>query len=129
MYKEAIKNKFRFATGRGLVPTEELYDIPLINHNGPSLDKIAKSLNKELKELAEESFVIASTPKSSVIEKKLNIVKDVIADKLREAQEAEALVSKRQKKAKLVELLARKQDADLEGKSTEDIQKMIDNLD
>ena len=80
IFEYAAKNKLRFATERGLLTAEDLFDIKLSNQAGPSLDKIAISLDEELSK-TEKSFVKKVTPQNKELQIKLDIVKHVISVK------------------------------------------------
>jgi predicted lipid carrier protein YhbT len=127
MYKKAAINKLRFETSRGPATVEDLRDIPLITKNGFNLDEVAKTINKQLKE-CEESFVEKKSTGNEELELKMAIVKDIIADKLQEEADAKNAVARKAKKEKLMGILERKQDAELEGMPAEDIRKMIEEL-
>ena len=58
MFERASKLKLRFNTEKGMVTTEDLWDLPLLQRNAVDLDSLAKNLNKAVKESGEESFVL-----------------------------------------------------------------------
>jgi hypothetical protein len=128
IYKKATKLKLRFESARGLIITEDLRDVPLLSDDGFCLDEIAKTVNRQLKSEKEESFVEEKTSGDKLLELKLAIVKDVIADKLKEKEEAENAAARKAKKEKLMGILERKQDAELEDMSAEEIRKAIEGL-
>lgn len=105
MYKEGIKRKLRFPTNRGLVNIEDLNDMSL-----KQLDASAKIVNKALKTSEEESFISEVSKESESARLTLDILKDVIADKLAEKAEAAGRVAKKAEKEKYTAALARKQD-------------------
>lgn len=105
MYKEGIKRKLRFPTNRGLVNIEDLNDMSL-----KQLDASAKIVNKALKTSEEESFISEVSKESESARLTLDILKDVIADKLAEKAEAAGRVAKKAEKEKYIAALARKQD-------------------
>ena len=57
MFEKATQEKYRFETTKGLVNTEDLWDLPLVGGNC-CLDDIAKDLNRDVKENEEESFIV-----------------------------------------------------------------------
>lgn len=129
LYKKASKRKLRFQTTVGYVSVEDLWDIPLINKkNGMSLDNIAKTLNKELKLEEEESFVITTTKRKTIVELKFEIVKDVIKTKLADKLIKETAVLRKANKEKILALIVDKEDDELRGKSKEELEKMIADL-
>ena len=60
---------------------------------------------------------------------KFDIVKDIISDKLTEKAEKETAKEKKAEKARLLEILARKQDQSLENMSESELLKKIQELD
>jgi hypothetical protein len=121
---EASRKKLRFTTTKGQLSVEELWDLSL-----QSLDAIAKAVNKQLKASEEESFIpTASKRKDSDAELALDILKYIIQVKVEERDAEKARAEKREKAARLKELLAQKKDAELTGKSAEELEKMLAEL-
>lgn len=128
-FETAVRSKFRFETNRGLVSTEDLWDMRLSSRDGFNLDEIAKSLHKELKDQSDMvSFVSPALASNVLLQEKFEIVKHVIDVKLAERNAAEEAAKKSAKKQKLLEIIARKQDQELEGASVEDLQRMVNDL-
>lgn len=130
MFEKAIRLKLRFSSPQGNLTAEDLWDLPLTsaNANRANLNNIAKAVSRELKAAGEEDFV---NPKSSADEElqlKLDIVKHVIEVRQAENEAARTLSDRKEKKAKLLELIAKKQDQELEGKSVEDLTAMVEAL-
>lgn len=93
-----------------------------------SLDKLAKSLNKQVKEDSEESFIKAKTTASKELDLAFELVKYVITVKLDEAEAKKITAEKRAKKAQIMELIGRKEIQSLENKSIEELTKELENL-
>lgn len=122
MFEVAVRSKFRFPF-RGLISTEDLWDLAL-----EDLDSIFKSLNSQLKMVKEESLLSKKTKQDEELALKIEIVKNVVTTKLAEKEERAKLKEKKENKQKIMEIMSRKQDAELEGKSLEELSKMIDEL-
>lgn len=120
MFEKASRMKLRYQTNRGVISVEDLWDLSL-----ESLDAIAISLNKKLKESQTESFIKTKTKDTTELELKFNIVKHIIDVKLSEAEARKNADEKRAKKQKLMDLIAKKQDAELEGKSVDELMKEL----
>lgn len=123
MFKQASKIKLRFATNKGYLSVEDLWDLSL-----PSLDKIAVALDEELAKSPRKSFITDNTPKNDELELRFNIVKEIIATKLQEKADKEAAKDKAAEKARLTELLAKKQSEKLESLSEEELMKRLEAL-
>jgi len=128
LYKKASKRKLRFDTPKGLISIEDLWDITLISKNGISVDNIAKALNKELKDNAEESFVSPITKRKTITELKFEIVKDVIKTRLEEVRIQEKATLRKSNKEKILGIIADKEDEKLKKTSLVNLRKMVEEL-
>jgi len=122
MFEVATRNQFRFAF-KGMISVEDLWQL-----SPKELDLIYKSLNSELKKVKEESLLEVKSMEDQIIDTKIEIVKYIFNVKQEEEQLRLMERENKEKKQKLMEILASKQDQDLLDKSAEDIQKMIDEL-
>jgi hypothetical protein len=132
LFEKATRKAYRFPTLKGEMTVEQLWQLPLTARgiNTVDLDTVARTINNELKALGEESFVIKGTnPKRGELTDKLDIVKYIIEVKQTEASDAEKRVARQQERQKLQELLAKKNDQELEGLSKEEIEKKLAALD
>jgi hypothetical protein len=130
LFEIATRKALRFPSLKGELSVEQLWSLPLTSKVGFDLDSIAKGINKDLKDTEEESFVATNTnPRRGDLQVKLDILKHIINVK----QEEAAAATKRQANAverhKLQELLARKNDQELENLTPEQIQAKLDALD
>ena len=129
IFQKAAQQKLRFETPRGLLTTEDLFDLPLTARNGFDLDTVAKTVNRSLKASSEESFVNTPTNASAVDTLKLDIVKSVIATRIAERDEKAARAEKKLKRDRLLELLANKEDAALAELTPDQIKAQLAALD
>lgn len=123
MFEKATRMKLRFQTSRGVLSVEDLWDLNL-----ESLDSIAIGLNKKLKESQTESFIKTKTKDTTELELKFDIAKHIIDVKVAELEARKDAAEKRAKKQKLMELISKKQDAELEGKSVDELMKELETL-
>jgi len=130
MFEKASRLKLRFETPVGLIGAEDLWDLPLTSSrpNRANLNDIAKDISRQLKAQGEEDFVNPKTAVDEGLQLMLEIVKHVIQVKQIEASAANDLRERREKKAKLLELISKKKDQELEGKSLEELTAMVDSL-
>ena len=129
IFETATREKFRYPSTKGLLTTEQLWELPLTAKSGFSLDDVAKAVNAELKAIDTESFVATETnPAKATLETKLEVVKHVIAVRLAEDQAAKAAAAKKLEKEKLLAVLGRKQDAVLENLTEAELLARINNL-
>lgn len=124
MFEKATRMKLRFTTSKGSVTTEDLWDLPLTGR-GANLNDLAKSLNKQLKEDAEEDFVKAKSTADQEITLKFDIVKHVILVKLNEAEEAKQKADNKARKQMIMGLIAEKEQESLKNKSADELRAML----
>lgn len=123
MYKKALKMKLRFATNKGKLATEDLFDLSLTD-----LNSLAISLDKKLSETPRKSFISDIAPDTQEDELRFNIVKDVITLKLAERNAAQNAKAKAAEKAQLMEILHRKKNEALENLSVAEIEAKLASL-
>lgn len=123
LFEKASRAKLRFKVKNGLLATEDLWDLNL-----ESLDEVAKSLSKEVKESSEESFIKTKSEQNKTLELKFEIVKHIITVKLKEKSDKEARILKAQKKAQIQELIEKKELSSMEGKTLEELKKDLEAL-
>lgn len=127
IFEYASRNKVRFTTSKGVITTEDLWDLSL-----ESLNSIAKSLNKKIKEMNDEEDFINKSSKSkedTVTQVAFEIVKHIINVKLKEREDRLAKKEKAEKRERLRKALEEAEDNDLKSKSVDELRKMLDKLD
>lgn len=126
IFEQATIQKFRFPTAKGEVTTEALWDMPLVSKNGFDLDDTAKTVNAALKSVTEESFVNTKTnPAKEKLTTMLEVVKHIIAAKLKAEEDARIRASKLTERAKLLDVLEAKQNAALASLSEEELKAKL----
>lgn len=123
MYKKALRMKLRFATNKGKLTTEDLFDLSLTD-----LNSLAIALDKKLSETPRKSFISDIAPDTQEDELRFNIVKDVITLKLAERNAAQNAKAKAAEKAQLMEILHRKKNEALENLSVAEIEAKLASL-
>lgn len=126
----ATRHKLRFASTRGELSVESLWDVPLRSNDGFNLDAIARAANKVFKDATEESFVsTARTPAHTRLEMTLEVVKRVIEVRLADEATAKKRAENRVEREKLLKILAEKQEGKLSDLSEKELQRRISALD
>ncbi len=123
MFEKASRFKLRFKVGAGNVSTEDLWVLSL-----EDLDKLAISLNKEIKESTEESFIKAKTSASQTLTLKFEIVKHIIDVKLTEAAAREKAKEIKQKREQLLDLIDQKERSEQQNKSVDQLKLELAEL-
>lgn len=126
LFEYATRNKLRFSSAKGELTAEQLWDVPLRSRDDFNLNAIAKTASRWLKDVAEENFVeTTKTAEHARREAALEVVKYVIDTKLAEEEAAKTRAARNQEKAKLLQILAEKQDGRLSELSEKELQKRI----
>ncbi len=132
MFEEAARLKLRFQTDRGLLTVEDLFELPLTSKTARSnLDSIAIGLDREIRNTGEAvSFVNpeGSSEANKVLNLKFDIVKHIIGVRIAEHDAAAAEQKRREDKQKILAMIARKQDEQLEGKPLEELIAMVEQM-
>lgn len=123
MFIKASREKMRFPY-KGLATVEDLWDLPVME-----LDKIYKSLNAKAKQAQEESLLEVKSSEGEELTVQIEIIKYIVSVKLEEKKSAEMAKARKEQKQKIMSILASKQDEALQGKSIEELEKMLDELD
>lgn len=122
MFEKASRMKLRF-TYKGVCSVEDLWDMRLTE-----LDSLFKALNTQLKAREGESLLGAVSPADKVLDLQIEIVKHIVKTRLAERDAARALAEKADKKQKILEIIAHKQDAVLFDTPLEELMKMAEEL-
>ena len=122
MFEKATRKKLRFPTTNGMLSVEDLWDLSLTQ-----LDKLAVSLNRQIKEVGEESF-ISNKKVPENVQLSFDIVKHVIAVKIAEADAKKIAAERKAKRDKLMEIIEQKQNETDLGKSIDDLRKELAEL-
>ena len=126
MFETASRLALRFNTTVGQITVEDLWQLPLTSASKVCLNGIAKGLAKELRESNEDNFVGDKTPTTTTLELKFDIVKHIIEVKLEEANTKKLATAKKEQDALILSIIAKKQNEALEGKSVEELMKMLE---
>lgn len=122
LFEIATKNKFRFQY-KGLITVEDLWDLPVTE-----LDSVFKTLNSEMKKSKEESLLDTKSKEDKILEDKISIVKYIVSVKLQDAENRKKIRENQEKKERILQIMADRQDKAMLEASDEDLQKMLDEL-
>lgn len=122
MFEIATRNKMRFPF-RGMVSVEDLWDLSAEN-----LDSIFKTLNSQAKQVKEESLLDNKSKEDEIIDIKIEIIKYIVKVKIEETDIRRKEKENKDKKQKLLSILKSKKEEDLQNKSVEEIEAMINEL-
>lgn len=125
-FEQASRNKLRFSTTQGTLDVEDLWDLPLNSERRANLNDIARELSKEIRNADTEDFVGTTSSKANTTTKlKFDVVLHVITVRKAENDAAQQATQKASQKARIREILAKKQDSELEGKSADELEQLL----
>lgn len=122
MFEVATREKMRFPF-KGMISVEDLWDLSVQN-----LDKVFKTLNSQRKEAQEESLLNTKSSEDERLDTQIEIVKYIVNVKLEEQAARAKAAENREKKQKIMALMAKKDDEAMENMSKEELQKLLDEL-
>lgn len=123
IFETATKEKLRFPY-KGMISVEDLWDL-----SPNQLDSIYKALNAE-KKTTEEDFLLGQRSKEEqTLLTKIEIVKHIFSAKQADAEARKQKAVNDEKKRRIMELIASKEDAALGEKSVDELKKMLSELD
>jgi hypothetical protein len=129
IFEYAARHKIRFASPRGELSVEQLWDVPLRSKDDFNLNTVAKATNKALKDATEESFVETNRTALHVrLEVALDLVKHVIETKIQEEDASKKRADNKVEREKLLAILADKQAGKLSALSENELKKRIEAL-
>ena len=122
MFEFATRSKMRFPF-KGQISVEDLWDLRV-----EDLDTVFKTLNKQIKQTKEESLLATKTTEDTILDTQIAIVKYIFDVKVQETNTRLLEKERKEKKQKIMSILATKQEQELQNKSVEELQKMIDEI-
>lgn len=121
-FEDAARLKFRFPF-KGMITAEDLWDLSL-----EQLDTVYKTLNKEAKTSQEDSLLSDKNDVDEILRAKIAIVKYIFGYKMAEKEKRKQDAEKAEKKQRILEILAKKQDDSLMNASEDELMRMLDDL-
>jgi len=99
---------------------EQLWDLPAID-----LDSLAISLEQAYKNSKGKSFLVQKTTKDKTIKLQFDIALDILSTKMEEAAVIREATEKKEHNQKILGLIKKKKDSDLEGLSIEELEEQL----
>lgn len=119
MFEKATRMKLRFDY-KGVCTVEDLWDVPLTG-----LDSIFKKLNAQVKMAKEESLLSTKSRDEEILDLKISLVRHIVSVRLKERAERQDERAKSEKKQRILDIIADKEDEALKDMSLDDLKKMV----
>lgn len=122
MFDQATRLKLRFESNKGLLSVEQVWDLNL-----SSLNEMAKGLSRQVKAAGddEENFIGAKSTVDTQLQLRFDIVKHIIAVKLKERDESATAAERKANNQVILDLIQRKKQQELENKSVEELEALL----
>lgn len=122
MFKQASQLKLRFQTSRGILSTEQLWDL-----SQTDLSNAIKSVKKILKKSDDDELSFLEDTKIVDVENQLrfDILKEVYLTKKKESEELRNAAETKAHNQKILALIAEKQEGKLRDMSVEELEKLL----
>ena len=121
-FEIASRMKFRFPY-KGMISTEDLWDLTM-----DQLDSIYKTLNADVKKSQEDSLLSSNTEENTELNIKIEIVKYIFNEKKKAVEERQKAMRNAEKRQRILEVLAKKQDESLQNMSEDELLKMLNDI-
>ncbi|WP_439357919.1 hypothetical protein [Bradyrhizobium sp. DASA03007] len=133
LFEKAARLKLRFPSPIGALSVEQVWDLPISTKakSGADLTAIARELNTRLKSTTNDDLPWLSTSTTKQDDENqlaFDIVKHIVETKKAEAEKAATAAADREKKQKLLSLIAVKEDEKLSNMSLDDLRKAVAEL-
>lgn len=118
IYKQANRLGLRFNTNRGVLATEQLFQLSLAD-----LDTLAVSL--EVSQAGKKSFIRETSQDDEIAKLKFDVALDVLNTIMKEQKDAREMLQNKRKNEKILALIAEKQEGALKEKTIEELEAML----
>lgn len=123
MYKNAVRNKWRWLSRRGPCSVEDLWDLSLVD-----LDSLYKAMNRQIKEMSEDSLLVKASRENETLQAQRAIVKDIVETKLAEADARKNETLKASLRQRLLGIKAEKQNEEYSKMDMDELDAQIEAL-
>ena len=120
MHKQASRMKLRFQTSKGLLSSEELWDLSIAD-----LDTLAVSLEKEYEKSDGKSFVRRKTEKDRTAKLRFDIVLDILQTKMEDNDAARNAADDKEHNEKILGMIAKKKEDSLSSMSVAELEALL----
>ena len=120
LFEIATRNRYRF-TYKGVMTVEDLWDL-----NVEALDAIFKALNRQKKTADEDSLLAVN--EDTELANKIELVKYIVSVKLAESEARVNAAEKKAQRDKIMEIVAKKKDKELEDMDVDQLMKKLEEL-
>ena len=122
LFEIATRNRYRF-NYKGVMTVEDLWALSV-----EALDTIFKALNRQKKTTDEDSLLATKSAADAELSNKIELVKYIVSVKLAESDERMNAAEKKAQRDKIMEIVAKKKDKELEDMNVDQLMKKLEEL-
>ena len=122
LFEIATRNRYRF-NYKGVMSVEDLWSLRV-----EDLDAIFKMLNRQKKTADEDSLLATKSAEDQDLANKIDIVRYIVSVKLAEAAERVSAAEKKAQRDKIMKIVAKKKDKELEDMDVDQLMKKLEEL-
>lgn len=122
LFEIASRKRYRF-NYKGVMTVEDLWNLRV-----EDLDTIFKALNRQKKTADEESLLAVRSVEDQDLANKIELVKYIVSVKLAEAEQRKTAAANREQRDKILAIMAKKQDKELEDMDVDQLMKKLEEL-
>lgn len=130
IYKKALQSKLRISSKRGMLTVEDLFQLPLSNGEVNLVD-LARGVYDKLGQTSTNvpdflsGIAVKKSKEAEQLQLTFDVLKDVIETRQKEIQEMADTQKRQQEKSMIQELIAKKEHANLENLSVEELKAKL----
>ena len=122
LFEIASRKRYRF-NYKGVMTVEDLWNLRV-----EDLDAIFKALNRQKKTADEESLLAVRSVEDQDLANKIELVKYIVSVKLAEAEQRKTAAANREQRDKILAIMAKKKDKELEDMDVDQLMKKLEEL-
>lgn len=122
LYKKASKEKIRFTTKKGLLSSEQLWDLSI-----KDLDEVVVGLEESYQTSGAKTFIpnVKETSKDRTEKLKFEVALDILQTKVKDQEVAAKAQETRRHNNRINELIAQKKEGEMNDLSVEELEKLL----
>ena len=122
LFEIATRNRYRF-NYKGIITVEDLWVLSV-----EELDTIFKTLNRQKKTADEDSLLAVKSAEDTELANKIELAKHMVSGKLAESEARVSAAEKKAQRDKILEIVAKKKDKELEDMDVDQLMKKLEEL-
>lgn len=124
VFKLGVRKKIRFASAKGLLTMEDLFELPLTT-GATNLNSMARERAQLIRENSQDNFVANATTGNAQVNLELEILKEVITIRVKENKSKVKSAERAKQRTLILDIIDEKQNEELKNNSIKELKKML----